>query len=578
MKHFINTLKKHNINSIVEALLTSLFAVSFIELISSDFSFDKAEYFLSISLVPHIAAVMILFFVLLFVPNRKITPYLLLSSLTLLLFTVNCRSENAYTALISAVVLGGFIFYFGDRITFFKLDKSSTAGIYIAFGIIMAVFIALFTTLKYLSHWTPNFDFGIFAQMFRYMKTTGIPYTTCERDRLLSHFAVHFSPSLYLILPFYLIFESPVTLLVFQGCIVALGIIPIYLLCRHYKLSYTKTAVFAVIYALFPALINGNFYYFHENCMLGTFLLFMFFFFEKKKTVPAFIFAILAMGVKEDAPVYVAVFALYLVLSNKDKIRGTVLGVLSVTYFGVVTKLMSIYGLGIMSNRYENFIFREDGGLVDVIVNIFKNPAYVLSQIVNADKTEFIIYMFIPLALLPFIIKKPSRIILLIPVILVNLMTNYIYMYDIGFQYVYGSSAFLIYLSIMNTCDLPSKLQKKLMLCALFATFICFSSACMGYTQNYNIYKNQKEKIAVINEAISLIPDDASVTASTFLVAPLYDRDVIYQYEYTDKQTEYIVLDLRYVNKKYNIDDYIDNEDYEEVYLDKTVIAVFKKR
>lgn len=42
--------------------------------------------------------------------------------------------------------------------------------------------------------------------------------TTCERDRVLSHFAVHVSPIYYLFLPFYALFPSPVTLEVLQAC------------------------------------------------------------------------------------------------------------------------------------------------------------------------------------------------------------------------------------------------------------------------------------------------------------------------------------------------------------------------
>ena len=52
---------------------------------------------------------------------------------------------------------------------------------------------------------------------------TGLPVTTCERDRVLSHFAVHVSPIYYLFLPFYALFPSPVTLEVLQALLLAFG-------------------------------------------------------------------------------------------------------------------------------------------------------------------------------------------------------------------------------------------------------------------------------------------------------------------------------------------------------------------
>lgn len=47
--------------------------------------------------------------------------------------------------------------------------------------------------------------------------------TTCERDRVLSHFAVHVSPIYYLFLPFYALFPLPVTLEVLQALLLASG-------------------------------------------------------------------------------------------------------------------------------------------------------------------------------------------------------------------------------------------------------------------------------------------------------------------------------------------------------------------
>ena len=38
---------------------------------------------------------------------------------------------------------------------------------------------------------------------------TGLPDVSCERDVLMSHFAVHISPIYYLLLPFYALFPSP---------------------------------------------------------------------------------------------------------------------------------------------------------------------------------------------------------------------------------------------------------------------------------------------------------------------------------------------------------------------------------
>ena len=64
-------------------------------------------------------------------------------------------------------------------------------------------FTAVMTVLRYRLNYAPAYDFGIFSQMYYYMDKCLSPLTTCERDGLLSHFAVHLSPVFYVLLPFY---------------------------------------------------------------------------------------------------------------------------------------------------------------------------------------------------------------------------------------------------------------------------------------------------------------------------------------------------------------------------------------
>ena len=95
------------------------------------------------------------------------------------------------------------IIYFINKnkkiLTNIKINKKVYTSLLII--IISIPFIILLTIgiLRYYTYNAPNFDFGIFSQIFYNMKEYLIPYSTCERSILLSHFAVHFSPILYLI-------------------------------------------------------------------------------------------------------------------------------------------------------------------------------------------------------------------------------------------------------------------------------------------------------------------------------------------------------------------------------------------
>ena len=95
--------------------------------------------------------------------------------------------------------------------------------------VLFFLFVSVWTVCRVYSFSTPTYDFGIFSQMFYHMKESGLPMTTLERDGLMSHFMVHMSPIWYLLLPFYLLVPSPVTLQVLQAAVMASAVIP---LCR----------------------------------------------------------------------------------------------------------------------------------------------------------------------------------------------------------------------------------------------------------------------------------------------------------------------------------------------------------
>lgn len=577
-KKIISKLREFTAYNLITKIIISAIFISIIEIIFSKSAFNTPEFFNDISFVSHISMIFIIFLVLIIISKTKIyttlEPYILIClSLTIFIVT-NAIINDFYFALISTIIMAAITFCYGDNLKSLFVSKKATKVICIILGVLFVVFLSSLTILNYLHHSAATYDFGIFSQMFHYMDKTLIPYTTVERDRLLSHFAVHFSPILYILLPFYKILPNPSILLFMQVLIIALGLIPLYKLCKHFKYSNKIIIALSLIYILYPSLIGGCFFYFHENKILITLLLWLFYFIEKGNFKLIALFALLVMLVKEDAAVYIGIIGLYLLFSKKKNIKGLYLIIASVIYFVVVTTLMKIYGEGIMSGRYENYIFNNEGSLITVIINIIKNPTYLFYQLLSLEKLKFLIYMFVPMAMLPIAIKKPSNIILLFPLVLINIMTNYSYQYNIGYQYTYGSTAFLFYLVILNIKELPNQLIKKLLIIGVSSSMIFFVATY--YKKNLiNQYINNKDTKQIIDEGLKLIPSNKSIKASTFFVASLWNYEKLYDIEYTDKKTDYIVLDLRYDTNKYDVKDY-KNENYIEIYYYNDIIAIYK--
>ncbi len=416
------------------------------------------------------------------------------------------------------------------------------------------------TVCRYLLNWSSTFDFGIFSQMYYYMKETFLPMTTCERDGLLSHFAVHMSPAYYLFLPIYWLFPSQITLFVIQAGVIAAGVIPCYLIAKEKGLPPYAVLGFCSIYCMYPALIGGAFYDFHENAMLPFFILWSLYFMQRKKFGAMYVFLIATALVKEDAPVYVACIGLFLFFHEREYKHGLISFFGALLYFVCVLSWMKNHGNGVMIGRYDNIMPNEELGLISIFQVILVNPVYLILEMFNMEeKIIFFFQMILPLLFLPFMTKNVWRFILMIPFILWNMIPDYQYQHSIYFQYIFGSSAMLFYLAILNYKDLSGWCLKQkiweirkaapfLLICAMAVTLI-FNLETVSQKSSYiRRYINQKEEVRVVNAVLDEIPQEASVQASTFYVPRLSMRDVIYRIdgdELGQFETDYVVIDLR---------------------------------
>ena len=481
--------------------------------------------------------------------------------------TMTMNSDDTLFLLAVIVAYTLFVFYFLqkndlliDRLTI----KSKAAWIVVAvLGLVSAGVIAVTTCLRYMTFTSPNFDFGLFVNMYHNMTETGLPLVSCERDVLLSHFVVHLSPIYYTLLPFYAIFPSPMTLQIAQAVLVASGIIPAILLARHYKLSGRVQMMVALIYALYPPTAMGCFYDFHENCFLLPLLLWMFYFFEREKALPMYIFAALTLMVKEDAAVYIILFALYAIISRKKYLHGTIMALGAVAYFCLALAYLNetaaywaeFYAndtprpsiAGPMINRFDNLIFNEEDGLMGVIMTALKNPGYLLTQLFSTQKQTldswfierspwakivYLIQMLLPVGMIPFCTKKQSRWLLVAPILL-NVLTTYKYQYSINFQYHFGITAFLMYAMIQNLPDLkPIPRRRLLAFGAIAACCMYITLVIPKYNQYSDLWEKNKEKYQYIEAMLDTLPEDASLCVPSSYLAHVADRREVYDHSY----------------------------------------------
>ena len=483
-----------------------------------------------------------------------------LYGITSVAYSAGDSDTRAYTAIVFALLFLAVIaivanYIKSEKLSFLVNDISPLLSFIIVgagFVALSAYFIVVLGS-RTAALCSPCYDMGIFAQMYDNMTETGLPYTTCERGEHLSHFAVHFSPILYLLLPFCYIFKATDVLVWAQILLVFSGVFPLLLICRRIKLSNVKSTLICLIYLLYPAMSSGAFYDFHENAFLAPLILWTLYFVHAEKWIPTFIFALGVLMVKEDAAMYVGFIALYVIFSHKKIWQGIGLFVMTFCYFLFAMFMLLGSGEGIMlGGRYYNIIGYE-GSFVDLLRVALVNPALYAAESFTPAKLLYAFNMLLPLAFLPLMTRKPSRWLLIAPLFVINLITDYKYQFDLQFQYSFGSGALLVYAAAINLADLSdapfalaapeseeaidsrSVLKRfaagasaSLVVLALVSSL--FLGAARAPSQFFYVERcrEEKETFRIAREVLDSIDRDKSVMATSMYLTPLYDVDELY--------------------------------------------------
>ena len=265
--------------------------------------------------------------------------------------------------------------------------------------------------------------------------------------------------------------------------------------------------------------------------------------------------ALLTLCVKEDAAVYVAVIGLFVLLraalrgfrENRRAIGlgGLLLGVSLIWFYGA-TGYLSAVGDGVMTYRYDNFLFGGSSNLTTVMLSVFLCPMKVLWECVDADKLQFIGMTVWPLLALPLFTRRYERWVLLIPYLLINLMSDYPYQHDLLFQYSFGPLACLFYLTLVNLSELRVSCERTVLLCASAAVCaLCFTQTVWPeavYCPNW--YREQPEHYRAVRDTLALVPEDASVACTAFYTPYFSRRQVLYDIPHTTREH---ILEAQYV-------------------------------
>ncbi|WP_433929792.1 DUF2079 domain-containing protein [Sorangium cellulosum] len=258
-------------------------------------------------------------------------------------------------------------------------------------------------------------DLGYYDNIF-YQSIHGRPLG-CSWLRAGYHGSAHFDPILVLLSPLYLIYPRAEFLLVLQSVWLGAGVVPVYLLARDKLEHRGKALLLAVVWAIYPALHGANMYEFHSLALISPLVVWLLYFYETGRDRMYWVTLAALLLCREDVSLLMCFIGLYAIFDRRaGRTRlGWVTIATSLVYF-VIVKLFFMTSAGIIMSGKDAYSFAyyyeelmpNRSGLGGLLISLLTNPVFALKVMLEEPKILFLLQLFVPLCLLPFL-AKPGR-------------------------------------------------------------------------------------------------------------------------------------------------------------------------
>jgi uncharacterized membrane protein len=402
---------------------------------------------------------------------------------------------------------------------------------------LLAVFIAAYTITffvvayeKYQSFRFYDLDLAVINQAFWNAARGAIIYRTPGECTVLN--GGHVELIILVLTPIYAVFPSPLTLLFLQSLALAIGGWVVYLIGK----ALVKPSVgflLAVCYLVYPALNWVNLFEFHTIAFATPLILWMFYFYVRKRWLLFFIFVFLSLSCREDVaiPVFaVGVFALIKAVGEYRRQKRMDLKwallplVSSFAWFMLCIKFIQPYfspdALRVTETSEGGLAFYAwlGNSLSEIVKTIVFHPVVVWKGIIIAPKIAYLIHLFAPLAFLP--IFSPSALLMAAISLMEGMLSQREMHFSIRYQYSSIVTPLVFIASIYgikNILSIKAFAGRKGGIYAIVLAFALSSAWLFGPLPS--ILREMKSsritaEDTVRQKMVEAIPEDAAVCAT----------------------------------------------------------------
>lgn len=422
----------------------------------------------------------------------------------------------------------------------------------IAGAVLFAAIYGLLSWLKYRAYMDARFDLGNMVQAV-YNTAHGhfLEITTGElKPRQMSRLGSHVDPILALFALPWLVWPSPVMLLVLQAVIVATGAWPAYRLGTRVTRDPRAGALLAGAYLLYPALGFLVLNEFHPVALATPLLLWAFLYIEEGRWLWALPFLVLAAACKETAPLVIGTMGVYFAM-RKRSWRPLILTAAAAVYFGVAVWVIIPHYNGDQSAfiaRYGDY----GHGAGEVVTTAVTHPGQTVADLAALGNLDYWLKLLWPLGFTS--VLSPLTVLIAAPELLLNALSATTYQRRIEFHYTALEISFLFAAAVLGVMRLwrwlgggfrraekamagqrvrRETLALLVLLAALAGNYTMgpLPFSLPGAAYDGKDYARTAHDVA-LDEAVRMIPAGAKVSANNNAGAQLAARLVAYVFPY----------------------------------------------
>ena len=335
----------------------------------------------------------------------------------------------------------GFIAICGERILSdcdFRLQKDRRrAGLLL--GALALGYICLWGGLTSLRHYYFHSG-GDLANQHQVVWNSSQGRFFARSMEVSNDLADHVRPYLLLLSPIYLFFPSPYVLLVFQALVLALGVVPLFLLAKRKLGSPSAALAIAICFLAYPPLGFINRFDFHAEVIAIPLLLSAYERIDAGDWKKAAVFMVLALLGKESIGVSVAALGITVAIFNGDRRFGLTWGWIGFSY-----SLAALFWIipsfrGAPADTLARYSWLGNGPY-EILTNVILHPNLLLEKILTTANLVTLLQLIAPLACLPLL--SLSALLPVLPVLVYNFASDFAPQRTIYYQYMAPAIPFL---------------------------------------------------------------------------------------------------------------------------------------